>query len=295
MLKEIYEYIVQMFIVWYTKERQFVYDGGDGEFDFISIKRDLIHKGIKVKAAKPANPDRSRVEAIALKLLEQKGISLLDAYKILQLDNPQQLYDNWAKQTNDPMALARDALDVIDEAEAYVAFSDIMAGDDVDEKDNPTKEYVLSLRKLMINDKFLKAKKSDQNRFIKYVNKCIDSLEERIALEEASEVGPPSGESLRPGAQLPDPSAPMPGVPGATPPGMPPPGAIPGQPPTPGAMPPVAGMPGPGMPPGQMGPPPAGMPPMNLSPSSVFSGTPVPAPGQAPMPQPGNPGSLPMV
>lgn len=284
MVGQIYQYLVQMMIVWYTESREFTYDGGDGDFDFIAIKRDLIQKGIRVKASKPANPDRSRIEAIVLNLLKEKAISLLDAYKILQLDNAQQLYDNWAKQSADPMALARDALDVVDESEAYVAFQDIMAGRDVDEKQNPSKEYILSLRKLMINDDFLHAKKGPQTKFIKYVNKCIDSLEARLALEEASDVGPPTAESLRPGAQLPDPNQPLP--------------QQGGMPPQPGAggpapmMPPMGGMPGPMPPQG----PPQGMPPMAApTAGSVFSGVPIPAPGQAPMPQPGNPGSLPMM
>jgi hypothetical protein len=274
MIAQAYQYYVQMAIVWYTEARDFTYDAGDGEFDFITLKRDLIHKGIRVKANKPANPDRSRIEAIVLKLLEQKAISLLDAYKLLQLDNAQQLYDNWAKQQQDPTALARDALDVVDESEAYVAFQDIMAGRDVPEKDNPSKEYILSLRKLMINDTFLKAKKSDQNRFIKYVTKCIDSLEERLALEKASDVEGLTAEALRPGTPLPSPMVPPagampPGMPGTTPPPMPMgPG---GQP-----MPPINGMPGP-MPQPMPAP----------TPSSVFSA--------APMPQPGNPGILPML
>lgn len=282
MIGGIYEYLVQMMIVWYDdKSRMFTYDAGDGEFDFITLKRDLIHKGIRVKASKPANPDRSRIEAITLQLLKESAISLLDAYKILQLDNAQQLYDNWAKQQSDPSALARDALDVVDESEAYVAFQDIMNGKDVDEKQNPSKEYILSLRKLMINDDFLKAKKGLQTKFIKYVNKCIDSLEERLALEEASEVGPPTAEALRPGAALPDPNQPQQPQPGMPQPGgqapmAPPPGGLPPQ-----GMPPMGGMP---MPP--VAPPTAG---------SVFNGLPIPQPGQAPMPQPGNPGSLPMM
>lgn len=294
MIGQAYQYYVQMAVVWYTEKRDFTYDAGDGEFDFITLKRDLIQKGIRVKASKPANPDRSRIEAIVLALLKEKAISLLDAYKILQLDNAQQLYDNWAKQSADPMALARDALDVIDESEAYVAFQDIMAGRPVDEKQNPSKEYILSLRKLMINDDFLKAKKSDQNKFIKYVTKCIDSLEERLALEEASQIGGPTAEGLKPGAPLPNPAMPPPGPggqampgmpppPGAMPPQMPPAGAMPGQPPMGGAMPlppMMGGMPGP-------------MPAPAPSPSSVFAGGPLPAPGQAPMP-PG-PGNLPVV
>lgn len=290
MLGEAYQYYAQMALVWYTDAHDFIYDSGDGEIDIITLKRDLIPKGLRVKASKPANPDRSRIEAIVLALLKEKAISLLDAYKILQLDNAQQLYDNWAKQSADPMSLARDALDVVDESEAYVAFQDILAGKPVEDKENPSKEYVLSLRKLMINDDFLNAKRGIQNTFIKYVTKCIDSLEERLALEEASAIGGPTAEGLRPGAQLPNPALPPPGVgqpgtmggmppAGAMPPQMPPPGAIPGQPPMGGAMPlpPMGGMSAPMMPP----------PP---SPSSVFGGPPAP---MMPLPQPQAPGGLP--
>lgn len=263
MLRHYYQYLVQMMIVWYDEAHDFTYDSGDGEFDYITLKRELIEQGIRVKASKPANPDRSRQEAVALQLVKDDKLSLLDAYKILQLDNPQQLYDNWAKQQADPMSLARDALDVVDIAEARVAFRDIMNGEPVEPKENPSKEYVLSLRKLMINDEFLTAKKAIQNKFVKYVNDCLDSLQERLALEEASEVTP-TGDGLRPGAPLPNPN-------------MQPTG------PTPGAI-----MGAPGMPPG-------GPPPMGPSPSSVFAGVPVPQPGQAPTANAGNPSILPMV
>jgi hypothetical protein len=299
MLGELYEYIAQMFIVWYTEKRHFTYDAGDGEFDYVTMSRELIHKGIRVKAAKPANPDRSRIEAITLKLLDQKAISLLDAYKLLQLENAQQLYDNWTKQSADPNALARDALDILDTSEAQVAFEDIMNGETIPVKENVTKEYILALRKLMIDGvftdskgeekSFINAPKGAQNRFAKYVDKCIDQLEMKLALEDASEIGPPTGESLRPGAPLPNPNQPQPmGVPGmGAPQGMPP-----------GAMPPVGGAMGAPQPPmmsGPVGPPPMGAPMPQPSLSSVFGGTPVPAPGQAPAPQPGSPTSLPQL
>lgn len=282
MVGQLYQYYGQMALVWYTDEHVFNYDAGDGDVDVITLKRGVIPKGITIKASKAGNPDRSRVEAITLQLLKEKAISLLDAYKDLQLDNAQQRYDNWVKQSGDPKTLARDALDDIYESEAYVAFTDIMDGKDVDDKLNPSKEYILSLRKLMINDTFLKAKHSDQNRFIKYVNKCIDSLEQRLALEEASDIGPPTGESLRPGAQLPDPNQPLPQN---------------GLTPQPGGQP---GIPAP-QPQGVPGQPPMGMPPQGapgqppMPPQGILSGVPVPAPGQAPVPAPADPASLPMV
>lgn len=297
MVQQVYQYFAQMAIVWYDDEHTFTYDAGDGDIDIITLKRDVIPKGLTVKASKPANPDRSRIEAIALQLLKEKAISLLDAYKILQLDNAQQLYDNWAKQQADPTSLARDAMDVIDEAEAHVAYNDIMAGKDVPDKLNPSKDYILSLRKLMINDDFLHAKKSDQNRFIKYVTKALDSLEERMQLEQISEQSE-NGEALRPSNQLPDPNAPQ--MPPQTPPmgqspnGMPlqgPPGTQPPLPPMPPGM-PMAGQAMPGQPMPQ--PPMGGGQPMPMPPSGPMAGTPIPAPGQAPQPNPGNPSSLPM-
>lgn len=229
MLKEIYQYLVQMFIVWYTEEHSFVHDSGDGEFDYITLKRGLIEEGIRVKAGRPANPDRARVEAIILALLKQKAVSLLDAYRLLQLDNPQQLYDNWAKQQQDPMALARDAIGVVDDSAAFVIFKDIMDGKKVEQKDNPTKEYILSLRKLMINDEFLAAPLAKQKAFMDYVSKCLDSLEVREQLDQAGQQDP-TGQNLDPQVPLPPlPPPPMPmGMPGMPMPPM--------QPPTPSSV-----------------------------------------------------------
>lgn len=269
MLKEIYQYLVQMFIVWYTEEHSFVHDSGDGEFDYITLKRGLIEEGIRVKAGRPANPDRARVEAIILALLKQKAVSLLDAYRLLQLDNPQQLYDNWAKQQQDPMALARDAIGVVDDSAAFVIFKDIMDGKKVEQKDNPTKEYILSLRKLMINDEFLVAPLAKQKSFMDYVSKCLDSLEVREQLDQAGQQDP-TGQNLDPQVPLPPlPPPPMPmGMPGMG--GMP--------------MPPM-GAPG-MMPPAPMGQPPMGMPPMQPpTPSSVMAPPPAPpAPPEPAMP-----------
>lgn len=283
MLGDYYEFLVQMMIVWYDEEHSFVHDAGDGEFDYITLKRGLIEKGIRVKAGKPASPDRSRVEAVTLNLLKMKGISLLDAYKLLQLDNPQQLYDNWAKQQQDPMSLARDDLATIDESEAYIAYQDIMDGKKVEVKENPSKEYIMSLRKLMINDEFLmpkdKAKRKYQKDFMEYVNKCIDSVELHMELDEAAGNGP---EAIRPQVPLPPLQPPMqpqmqqPGMGTPQPGGAPEPQLpIPGQPPM---------MPQQGMPMPQMQPP---------MPGNIMAG--MPMPGAMPPPQPMNPMAVPQM
>lgn len=279
MLGDYYEFLVQMMVVWYTEEHSFVHDAGDGEFDYITLKRGLIEPGTRVKSGQPASPDKTHKYAIAFKLLEKEAVSLLDAYKMLDLDNPQQLYDNWAKQQKDPDSLARDSLNTVDESEAYVAYQDIMDGVKLEPKENPTIEYVIALRKLMINDKFLKSKRSDQKKFEAYVDQCLDSLEVRTELDS---IGLENPEELRPDHPLaPPPPEPQPMMPGM----MPMAGGMPQAPM--GAM-PQQGMPMPGQPPVGMPPPmPAPMP------SSVFAGSPMPPPGQ--MPPPAQPTGLPMM
>jgi len=246
-----FQYLVQMMVVWYTERHFFVYNGGDGEFDYITMHRDLIENGIavNVKSGTSLPFDKHRQEAVVLQLMKMgQSISLLDAYKLLHMQNPQQLYDNWAKQQTDPMSLARTGLDEMDDAKAYIAYVEIMNGTTPEDPDDCTTEFVLSLRKLMLRDEFMKAPKKKQNVFLKYVDKAIVSLSMRTALDQMSEQGP---EALSPKNPI-QPPAPTGGMPAGMPPGGPPmpPGAAPGNvpgpiPPTgPGSSPLLGAMPG---------------------------------------------------
>lgn len=285
-MNDYFNMLVQMMCVWYTAKHFFVYNGGDGEFDYITISRDLIEDGIAVaiKSGTTLPYDKQRQEAIVLQLLKMgASISLLDAYKLLHMQNPQQLYDNWAKQQTDPSSLARDAFDEMDEAKAYITYTEIMNGKPAKDPDDCTKEYVLSLRKLMIRDEFLKAPKKYQTKFLAHVEKAITSLELRTGLDELSGGGI---QNLEPSVPIPQAPPPQPIMPGGAPgmPGFPPPQA--GQGPLP--MPPGAPM---GMPPpGAIPPPmPGGLP------GSPMNGTPLPNPNNPVMPNPGDVTSLPIV
>lgn len=263
-----FEFLVQMMVVWYTDKHYFVYNGGDGEFDYLTMSRDLFEDGvaISVKGGTTLPFDKRREEAIALALIKHgEMISPLDAYKMLHMQNPQQLYDNWAKYKTDPMSLARDALDELDEAKAYVAYVEIMAGKKPEDPDDCSKEFVLSLRKLMLRDEFLKANRKYQQAFIKFTKKALDSLELRTGLDEMSRQGL---QSLDPNVPIQPPQAPqMPMVPAA--PGMAPGGASPGMG-TPPQAPPLLG--GPMGAPQPAGPTPLPQPTIPNIPMGAFSG-----------------------
>lgn len=280
-----YNFLTQMMCVWYNEDHFFVYNGGDGQFDYLTANRYLFEDGIAVSVKAGSTPplDKQREEAIALNLSKDGLLAPLDIYKMLHLQTPQKLYDNWAKFKADPMALARDAMDDVDETKAYMAYTLIMNGEEPDEPKDCKKEYILTLRKLMLSDDFLNAERSLQNKFIKFVMKAVDSLEKRTSLDMMAQQGL---QNLEPNVPI----APLPPVTPPTMPGMP----IPGMPPA--GMPGAQGPQGP-MPQGPQGGPPLPPSGMNLNMlAQTLSGSPAPNLNNPANPtpiQPQNPTQLP--
>lgn len=250
-LTKYFNYWMQFAVVWYDEKHTFVYNGGDGQFDYITLSRDLIEDGIivSVKSGGTLPFDKSRQEAIAINLAKMKLLSPLDVYKLLNMPNAQETYDNWAKFTNDPMTLARDAMDEVDSNKAYVDYVTIMSGKEAKLPEQVTKEYILTLRKLMTTDEFIKASTKYQNAFMKFVEKALDTLQARMILDQVADSGNLPGLDPK---NPPIPAQPEPGQPQI------PPAGGPGSPPTPGPMPP-----------------------------SPLGGLPIPQGGGAPLPPPG--------
>lgn len=267
--------LTQMEFVWYDEDHYFYYNGNDGNFDKITVQRNYFKliAGVNIKAGGTIAFDENRRQAIVLKLLEGDKIALIDAYRELGFENPQKLYDNWAKQQSNPMELAREGDETYNDSRAYVEFDEIMAGQKPKMKYDVDKDFILTLRKLMLTDEYLKSKDTKaQNFFIKRINEYIESLDLRTSLDQISQGSPDAlnANNPIPPPQPPQPALPpMPGQPGSPPPL---PGA--GQPPIPGGgmPPPPGGMPMP-MPPG------AGQPLPQPSIGNIFQGSPVPNAG----------------
>lgn len=236
----VFRFAVQMFAVWYDKQRKFVHNSGDGEFDYVTMSRDLIQKGtvVNVQNGSTTPFDKSGEEAIGLALMKMGAIAPLDGYKMLHLQNPQRIYDNFAKFKTDPMELARNAMDELESNKAYTAYADIMNGRKIEDPEDVDKEFVLTMRKLMLQDSFLKAPRKRQTVLLDYVEKAIKSLDLRTSLDQMAEEQ--GVDSLNPNNPIQPPQPPQPPM-GA--PGMPPQG------PQGSALPPAPGQSQPMMPP----------------------------------------------
>lgn len=292
-----YRFLVQMMLVWYDEKHYFVYNGGDGEFDYLTMTRDLIEDGmaVTVKGGTTLPFDKARQEAVALNLSKLGMIDPYNLYKDLHMDNPQKRYDNWFKWKMQPEDLARDTQDAMDESSAYVDYIELMAGKEVKPHDDATKEHVLSHRKQMLTDEFLKAGKKAQNLFLKHLTAELESLELRTDLDQMSQQGP---EMLDPSIPIQPAMPQMPPQPGMMPGGMPGQPPMGGGAPMPGGQPPM--MPPPGGAPGQMPMPggaPMGMPPPGAGQPTMggILGTGLTNPANPRMPGPGNITAMPTV
>lgn len=197
-----YKFLTQMMLVWYTEKHYFVYNGGNGEFDYITMHRDLIEDGmaVSVKSGTTLPFDKQRQEAVAMNLAKMGMIDPYNLYRDLHMDQPQKRYDAWFKWKTDPGSLAREADDAMAESQAYVDFIEILAGKDVPPHDDATTEHILTHRKQMLTDKFLKAGRRIQNLFLKHLEKELQSLELRTDLDQMSQQGGP--EALDPSVPI---------------------------------------------------------------------------------------------
>lgn len=241
-----FQFLVQMMVVWYDSDHYFVYNGGDGEFDYVTMKRDLIEDGMAVcvKSGTTLPFDKSRQEAVALQLAKMGMISPLDLYRDLHMDNVQKRYDNWYKWKTDPAALARDSQTATEDSDAYVDFIEIMNSRPCKPRQDASIEHILTHRKQMLTDVFLEAKPAIQRKFVEHVQLEVSSLELRTALDQMSQGGP----------QALDPDNPVQSPPPAAPPMMPPQDmGVGGAPPMGGGMPPLPASAGPMAPPSTTG------------------------------------------
>ena len=284
-LSSSYKYWAQMIAVYYTDEHTLTAEGGDGNFDFITMHQDKIKKGMTIRVYSKPSGDKAREEAIAQNSADLGFSSPLDYYKDMHLDNAQTRYDNLVKWKTQPQELTMDMNNDEMDEDAVVDFTSLLAGDKVEQRDDITPQYLDSFRKQMISDDFLNAKKSIQNNIISFIRVATIKLGIRNELDEASNEPlpplplPPQVQATLP---APAPSAPlMPGMPPSQAPMMPAP--------QPGMPPPQAA------PPGGLGGsplPPVGVPPLGIQGALQTA-------QQAPAPQPGgsvnlNPTAQPM-
>lgn len=236
-----FKFVAQMITVWYDEKHYATVNGGDGKFDFIEMHKSKVEKGmsVRVESGTTLPFDKSRQESVALNLAKLGVISPYDVYKLMHMDDPQQLYDNYMKFKTDPSQLSMELAAKNADSDAIVDWVELMAGKKPQDRKDPNHDYIEQMRKNLISDEFMEAKPKIQKQAIEFINRAIDSLDLRTELENASGQEPEKPVPFPPQLTATGLQPPMPQLPMGAPMGMP------GQPPIPQAP----GMPGTPMPP----------------------------------------------
>jgi hypothetical protein len=254
-----YNLLTQLIKVYYDEKHDVAVNGGDGQYDFIAMHSDKVDSGfgVMVREGSSLPFDKDREQKVALTLAEQDKIAPYDLYSMLDMPNPQKLYDNWVKYKTDPASLSSEVDKDLANRAAYIEFVEVMAGKKVEPPDDVTPDHLMAHTKQMIGDEFTKADMKYQKAFIELVKKENESLKRRTELNEfMSESIQQDFAASQPQGQPPTPAIPM--QPGMQPQGMP--GGMPGMgQPMPPPMPPQMGAPVP--PPPNIGQVMAPMPP----------------------------------
>jgi hypothetical protein len=246
-----FKMLVQMMKVHYTEKRFYVYNGEDGDFDYIEVSRNTIDNNAQVfiRTGTTLPFDKGQQQTIALNLAKMGLIAPLDLYKDLNMDRPQERYENWVKWKTDPMSLSQEAKDQVEDHEALVEYVRVMANEKVEPNNNPDQHHIETHRMQMTTDDYItKTTSKQRNAMAKLVGEEIRLLNLQTALRMTTapqpvDLGmgqppqppqappPPMGLGQVMGGQPPMPPPPQPGLPmpNQTQPGVSPPLAPPQQ------------------------------------------------------------------
>lgn len=212
-----YRFLAQMITVYYTEKHTITADGGDGQFDFLEMHQDKIKKGMTIKVYSEPSGDKARTEAVAQNAAELGVLAPIDYYKMMHMDDPQKLYDNYTKYKTNPQALAMDLSSDEQDRDAIMDFTALMQGEKVEQRDDITPAYLDQFRKQMISDQFLNEKVSNKIKkgIIDFATVAMTRLAIRSELDEASDAPlppPPLPPEIQ--ATMPPPAPIMPGMAG---------------------------------------------------------------------------------
>jgi len=181
--------LVQMMKVHYTEKRFFVYNGEDGDFDYIEISRSTIDNKAQVfiRTGTTLPFDKGQQQTVALNLAKMGLISPLDLYKDLNMDRPQERYENWVKWKTDPQSLSQEAKDQVEDHEALVEYVRVMANEKVEPNNNPTQKHIETHRMQMTTDDFItKSTAKQRSAMTKLVGEEIKLMNLQMALRQVT-------------------------------------------------------------------------------------------------------------
>lgn len=181
-----YKMLVQFMKVYYDEDQWYKYLGDDGRFVSVAINADKIEDGIDIKVSNGSSVavDKDRMQVIALQLSKANKISTLDLYKALQLPDPEQMYENWVKESVDPTLLVEDIKKEEFEESAFEDITILNAGKVQKPTENISKEHLDFHRRYMLKSEFINSSDKVKKLHVDHVTLETEALRQILLAEE---------------------------------------------------------------------------------------------------------------
>ena len=181
-----YQYLCQMFKVFYTDEHWFKITGEDGQFDSVVMKSDNIEDGIEiqVKSGTTLPVDKASMRATALKLAELQAIDPLTLYEDLYLPNPQKRFDRLIQWISDPASFTQGTKGEELDREAFMDIQILNAGVAAKPRDDITEQHMNYHRKYIMGGQYRKLKDNVKQLHIDHMALETEELRRTLMLEE---------------------------------------------------------------------------------------------------------------
>lgn len=190
-LDSYFKLLAQMMKVYYTSPKFFACRDNDGKFIQVELSRERIPETawVSVEHGSTVKQDKNRLENIAMSLANMGLIDPYNLYKMINLKNPDKLYETLVKFKMSPDSLSDEVRQQNQNRLAYIDFACIMNGEKVEPHDDIDAEHILAHRAQITTDKFLYANQDRQKEMVAHIQGEVFKLSQRVKLEEASMQG----------------------------------------------------------------------------------------------------------
>lgn len=199
-LDKYFNYLLQMIKVYYTEDHFISALGEDGRYDFVTLNRNDIEDGIKVrvKAGSTLPMDKGRLEQVALSLAKMGKISLLSLYEFLDVPNPGKHVERVLKEQIDPVTTIEDIRNDNQDANAVEDYEMIEAGQDVAPRDDADLGHIKTHRKQILSNDFKMWPVENQETLKTHIQLELEKVKALNNITE-EDLYPPAPEEPNPG------------------------------------------------------------------------------------------------
>lgn len=185
---DFFNYLAQMFTVYFTDDHWFSGVGEDGQFDRIAMNADKIEDGcsVYVEPGSTLPIDKAAMRDTGLALAKMQLTDPLSLFEDLGLPNPTKRFNRLVQWLTDPKSMIQDLDDENFDRMAFMDMQILIAGETPKIRNEITDRYVGYFTSFIKSGDFTDLDTKTQKAITTFLQKEVDVLKAKLALEETT-------------------------------------------------------------------------------------------------------------